>query len=145
MTSTLPTYIIKGGISWEGNVTGQALTLAGGFQKMLNAQSDFASQNITPQYASSQITVIAGGLYTVSFGFSGQSSVSNTVTHTAVYVDDVATVIDSQRKISTSGDVGAWGLSGILLLTAGQVVDIRMSVDKNATITLDHGSLWLSL
>lgn len=90
----------------------------------------------------STITPLRPGFYEVYMGFSYTFSVVNTVIHHSIFVNDIEeTIIESQRTITTPGNVGDSGRKGLLFLNVGDIVKVKFKADKTGTLTLNHGNL----
>ena len=87
------------------------------------------------------VTITDAGDYRVDTQFSFSGSLSKTY-EVEVYVDGVGTGIKCERLLGTGGDVGSASVSGIVSLTAGQVVSLyQSSTDGGTTITISNAQL----
>jgi hypothetical protein len=137
---------VSGGIAWVGNVTAQSFTL-GVFTKVLNATDNMAaSVGVTPTFGTSEIICPIAGRYKVWGNISASSATTNVITQTEIYVEGVAQEdLNIERKIATSGDVGAWSVSGIVSVGAGESIDLRINPDKTTSLTITYAQLWCEL
>jgi hypothetical protein len=91
-----------------------------------------SSSDVTPAHGDDSITAGLAGKYETNF----QGSFSGTASKTFLiraYVDGVVTTIGCSRKLGTGGDVGSCSFTGILNLTAGQVVTAYVSSSDGGT------------
>lgn len=93
--------------------------------------------------ASDNITIGASGagvyLITVSCSFSGSN---NAEIHMSVFKGGVEqSTIQAHRKLG-GADIGSMSCSGLLVLAASDIIDLRFSSDTNSTtVTLEHVQL----
>lgn len=85
---------------------------------------ELPSRYVTSNATGGKVTLHKGGdwLVAVQSSFSG---VANTEYHFAVFLDGTETILETDRKLGTGGDVGSCSIVGILSVTSGQVVDVR--------------------
>lgn len=100
------------------------------------------SSNITMSDANGTFTIVDSGIYEVnaSFSFSGTGGA---LVHIDPFIDNVE-VSDGgmERKLGVGGDVGSGPLSDLLSLTAGEVLDFRVTSDDNGDdVTFQHISI----
>jgi len=116
------------------------LAIANTYYQIAGMTADIA---INTSIASSQITVSKAGYYLVQCTSSFTHATNNTVIHHSLFVDGVEdTRLEFERKIGAGGDVGYAGGSVLILLTAGQVLDIRAkSVSNTGNLTTNHFNL----
>ena len=87
----------------------------------------------------STLTIGATGIYKLNFSSSFTHDINNTTVHMSAFVDDVEFQnVEAERKIGTGGDVGNISGTGLLSLTAGQVIKIKGRADNIGTITVNH-------
>jgi hypothetical protein len=111
------------------------------YTKITGFAGDAASSDTTPDHTADTITIGVTGIYFVmaNLSFSGTASVTFSV---ALYSQGVEQDIHFARTISTGGDVGAAGLSGLISLTAADVLDLRIKASSGSgrSITLVQGN-----
>jgi hypothetical protein len=101
-------------------------TITTSYAKIVDFDTDGLSLNTTPSHANDQITVNVTGVYEVSFGISHSGS-NGAIYTVAVHVNSAEQVgIVTKRTIGTGTDIGSSARTGILSLTAGDVVDLRV-------------------
>lgn len=91
-------------------------------------------QGVTASHANDQLTIVVSGWYKVNGCFSMESSAGNTIFDFIVNVDGSPSSVAIQRKVSTGGDVGAASFSGLIELTAGEVLTLEATADDNTTL-----------
>ena len=112
---------VYGSIVIQGGSTAQAFT-ADTPELMEEWTADGIAVGVTPAYATDKITIDNTGIYLVNFycSFAGNNPVVNSF---ELRVDDVATGMQFDRKTSSS-DVGSGAFSGIISLTAAEVLTV---------------------
>lgn len=86
------------------------------------------------------ITVGTTGFYEFHYFMSATLSNNNRELTFTPYVDNVAASIEVSRFFTTGSDIGHMSMSGIVLLTAGQVLDMRVNTTTGAT-TISYDSM----
>ena len=120
----------------------QAFTAAAGFEKVTGLTTSVSAGTWVSD--ASSVTIGTAGNYLVLVTMSMSSSVVLVVTEGHLFVDDAEVArIGWSRKIATSGDQGSASGNGLITLAANQVIDLRIDVDKNTTLTIDHLSIIL--
>ena len=119
-------WIGYAGIHTHGNATAQSIANGATYIKVINFMDNDPARNCTPDYINNQITVNVAGIYKIEGAFS--FSASNNVTFFGSgFLDGVELEeIHFTRKIGTAGDVGSASFTGLVSVTAGQVVDFRV-------------------
>jgi len=83
-------------------------------------------------------TITKAGVYRVSMNQAFISSNNSMVCHVSVFVDDVESQVESERKMGTSSDVGSSSGGGLLSLAVGEVVKLKAKANSGTTITFQH-------
>ena len=118
-----------GSISVDEGASAQTLTNAGQYYSVTQFAVNGLSSGMTPDHTNDRITVTNAGVYEVScvMSFSGTAS---TIYDMAIYVDgSINTTLTIQRDIGTGNTVGAAAISGLVSLTAGQVLTLWAKSD----------------
>lgn len=133
---------VYGAISVDDAEVGQSLVDKALWYKIDQFDADGVALQTTPDHANDQITVLAPGVFAISFAFSFNDS-ANVTYHIAVYIDGVVdTMLKIQRRIGAGNDVGSATISGLRALGAGQVVDVRVNAGSdNKDFIMGHGNL----
>ena len=90
------------------------------------------------------------GRYRINGNFSFSSDKANALIHGAVYVDGVKQVkFTLKRKIGNANDIGNASFPSLtMVLSPGEVVDVRFESDINTTILdIEHGGwgiIWMA-
>ena len=133
---------------YENNPAGSTITVvvAGNFYQWVtttvgqSGPTDLA----VPSAATDDITigVNGAGLYGVMVISSFNGS-NNAVAEVAVHVNGALQPnLQISRKLSAAGDEGAVSISGLLVLAAGDVVDLRVSSDgAGDVVIIKHANL----
>lgn len=102
------------------------------YVKIDQFDTDGPNSGATPSHANDQITVGSTGIYLVHFGVSFEGS------NTTVYTVAVHTNTSEEpsirivRSVGTGTDVGSAARVGILSLTAGDVLDLRVKANAGS-------------
>ena len=104
-----------------------------------------SSNNVTPDYLNSKITINAVGVYFVGVqaSFSGTA---NAIIEGAVYLGGIRKEsIRFRRKLGATGDVGSASAIGIMIVTGtGAAVEFYARTDSGTpSFKLESGQLWL--
>lgn len=135
-----------GGIHTHENVTAQSIPTGATYTKVVNWMDNDPSANATPDASNGQITALKDGDYRIEGSFSFQSGTANVVSFGSVFIDGVEQEgIHFTRKVSTAGDVGNAGVTGLVSLTSGQVVDFRLRHDNGGSINFTFSYMNLNL
>lgn len=86
----------------------------------------------------STITVLEPGLYQIYVYTSFHFSVSSKIIHVSLFVNDVETHLEIERKISTGGDAGNMGGMAILRVPDNGVLKLKGLTDGAGNMTRDH-------
>lgn len=79
------------------------------------------------------------GRYSIGVSSSFTNSVNNTEVHYSIFVNDIEdTTTEAERKVGTASDLGNAGITGIIDLKAGDIVDFRYNANKSSDITTNH-------
>jgi len=122
-----------GEISVANNAVGQTLTTADTAEQITQFADDGQSNGVTTDALNDEMTIDNTGVYEilVSMSFAGTANIEYEI---FVAVDDVQqTDIQCQRKLGGGGDVGAATITGILSLTAGEVLTLWASAGSDAS------------
>ena len=125
-------WIAYAGIHVHGNSTAQSIANGASYVKVINFADNGPSRNCTPDAANDQIAIGSAGVYRIEGAFSFTASNNKTFFGT-VFIDGVE--VDSihwTRKIGVAGDVGNASFTGLLPVTAGQVIDFRVRHDDTS-------------
>lgn len=116
-----------GGIHVHDNAVPQAIPNGVTYEKLTIWDDNDPSKNCTPDEANGQITLTQAGTYKVEAQLSMASATGNVNFFASVFVDGVEQEqLHFTRKISVAADVGSASLTGIVTVTAGQVIDLRV-------------------
>ena len=101
--------------------------------------ADGISNGVTPAFATDKITIDHTGIYSVNFfcSFAGANPVVNSF---ELRIDDVATGLQFDRK-TTSTDIGSGSFSGIISLTAAEVLTVWGTLTGGTSITVQEAAL----
>ena len=120
----------------------QPFTAAAGYEPVTNLSTSVTAGNFTT--TDSNVTINVTADYTILVSASWESSAVNTLFDGHIHTNGVEVQrIGWSRKIAVAGDQGSAAGGGIINITAGTVVDLRMDVDKNTTATFDHFSMMI--
>lgn len=103
----------------------------------------FGSLSNITQTNDSTLTVgtEGAGLYLLNASFSFTHSVNSTVVHGSLFIDDVEDLeTEGERKIGNGGDFGSFSITGLVDLAVGEEVKIKMRMDNDGTITINHAN-----
>lgn len=128
---TSPTY----GNIYTNHGDAETVATIGTTEKKLDGfANDGASSNCTVASASDSITVLSAGTYFVSFASSVSTvaSADSGVYAFDISVNDVSSNISFHRALSGTSDLGSGACSGILALSANDVVTVRVSSDNGS-------------
>lgn len=101
--------------------------------------ADGISNGVTPAFATDKITIDNTGIYKVDFfcSFAGANPVVNSF---ELRIDGVATGIQFDRK-TTSTDIGSGSFTGIISLTAAEVLTVWGTLTGGTTLTVQESAL----
>lgn len=101
-----------------------------------------SSGSVTPDFANNKITLTNAGDYLV-LGVLSFSGTNNAEFHFHAYLDAVKQPqIGTRRKIGAGGDIGSASMAGIVSVTAGQEVTVRVNASASGkSLTLDVASV----
>lgn len=125
-----------------------AISAIGTTAKKLAAFSHNSPYNeVTPEYANDQITILTDGDYFVTFSIAFET---NAVVDAGRYkfrvrVNGVESVIGTQRDMSGSSDAGSTGASGILSLSTNDVLTIYVESDDAGSDNIDIDNAALNI
>lgn len=135
-----------GGIHVHGNATSQSIPNGASYTKIINFSDNDPSSNVTPDAANNKLTILKDGKYRVEGSFSMAASVGNITSFGSVFLNGIE--IESlhfSRKISTSGDIGNAGVSGIITLSENDEVDFRVRHDSGSNVNFTFSYMNLNL
>jgi hypothetical protein len=139
---------IFGEIHVHDNLTSQAIPNGATYTK-LNVWSDNGpSKGVIPNKVTGEITLPSAGIYKIEGSLSFRSGTGNVVHNCSVFLDGIEQDNDHfSRKVAVANDVGSASVTGFVVATAGQVVDIRMSHDDASPVdvTINYGNLNVQL
>jgi hypothetical protein len=136
-------WLSYGGIHVHGNATVQSIANGASYVKVINFNDNDPSRNCTSDAVNDQITINSAGVYRIEGSFSF-SAANNKTFFGALFLDGVEVEsIHFTRKIGVAGDVGNASFTGLLSITAGQIIDFRMRHDDVApvNVTLSYMNL----
>ncbi len=101
-------------------------------------EADVAANGFTISGASATYTGLGGTpkIFELNGFFSAESDTVNTIAYWTVFKN--GSILDGfiiNRKMATTGDVGAMSIGGLISLATGDILDIRIAADKSAAIT----------
>ena len=136
-TKDNPAY---GELSKDGGA-GQSMTTAAGWERVTGWNEQGLNNQVNVAGAD-QITVVTDGVYQVHVTLSMEVGDVGTY-ELALHVDDVII-----HNLHTSRDynpntVGNTAMTGLAQLYEGNVVDLKVLVPANTTVTIDHASMIL--
>ena len=141
ITSLVATDTVKSeGIFAEIHVhdgsTAQSIATGAGYVKLTGFAHDGDSANCTPDVANDKITITKAGKYFVVGSFSFTSGSVNTTFFCAPFLNGVEQdQIHWNRKVATTGDVGAAPFSGIIdVTTAPWDLDVRIRHNQGGSV-----------
>ena len=119
-------WVAHAGIHVHANATAQSIANGATYIKVVNFSDNDPALNCTPDAANDQITIGANGIYSIDGAFSF-SAANNITFFGSLFVDGgEVESLHWTRKIGTAGDIGNSTFTGLLSLTAGQVIDFRV-------------------
>ena len=135
---------------FEINEAGTTINIpvAGAFVKWTTSQAGLGgpSDLVQVDAANDQLVIGAagGGLYEVHVSVTMTGS-NNSLKEGAVHVNGVRQQkIEANRQIGAAMDQGFFGMSGLLRLVAGDVVDLRFTADgAGDTVVVEHVDLFI--
>jgi hypothetical protein len=138
--------LAQGGIGSISHALGStdSTSVGTGYVKINNTAWDasVSTGDVVASHANGEITAATAGTYLVgaTIGFGG--SINTTFTF-AVHVDGVEQPqLAVVRKLGSGGDVGSANLDGAVVLTAGQVADLRVKADgAGKSMDMESGNL----
>jgi hypothetical protein len=126
----------------SGSVVTQAFTAAAGYEVVVGLTERVNNGAISS--TSTNVTIGTTGDYRVTLTASFDTSVANMFLHGHLFTNGVHVPrIGWSRSMGTANDQGSAAGSGLIRLTAGQIIDLRADVDKDATMIFDHISIIL--
>jgi len=129
-----------GGIGVVDNATAETTTDATPRQVMA-FDIDGESNRMTNSAASGTITAIKAGTYDIQGHISFFGSLSKTF-RLSVYKNTSPTGVPAERKLGTSGDIGATAFCAAVVLAAGDTISVwHWSTDGGTSFTAQHLSL----
>lgn len=135
---------VYGGIHQHDNVVPQEIANGAVYAKLVSWINEDASNGTTPSVANSQITLDTAGTYKVECQLSMGSGTGNTTFFVSAFLDGIENEeCHFTRKISVANDIGSASFTGIVVVTAGQVLDLRArhSDASPVNLTIQYGSL----
>ena len=125
-----------------GDAVTVACATANNYYKVTGITSDHNNQT-TGDGALGTITITKTAHYFISFALSVSANTNNFIAHGDVFINDVEIdKIGFRRRLNTGTDVGAVSGQGLYALTAGDVVDFRISASVNSvTYSIEHFNL----
>lgn len=119
---------VVAGAAAEGPIgSGGTYTQVGAFNNNLPALDS------TSDVVNDQCIAGAAGVYRVSFSASHTTDTALSTYTWGVFVDAVITLVHAQQTLPLLGEVGNLAASAYLTLTAGQLVDLRVTASAPAT------------
>jgi len=102
------------------------------YVKIDQFDTDGPNLGSTPSHANDQITVGSTGVYNLEFAVSFEGS-NTTIYTVAIHVNAVSNdAFRGIRSVGTGTDIGSAARAGVLSLSAGDVVDLRVKSDGAA-------------
>lgn len=99
------------------------------------------SENNITDTNDSTFTIINTGLYIIAYSLSFTHATNSTLIHASLFVDDVEdTQTEAERKVGTGGDMGSMSGTGLVSLTAGETVKVKVKSDKTGNLTINHAN-----
>jgi hypothetical protein len=92
-----------------------------------------------------KLCVGADGEYNIDLTLGGFSGTIGATYTTSVYVDGVESIIWVERDASTAGGAGSAAMAGILSLTDGECIDVRVFHDSGSQKTFTVHNLGLKI
>ena len=115
-----------------------SLTVSGGFSTWTTGTAG-VSRQVTLTTSPNTFTIIEDGDYKLSCSFSVSSLSANTVISAAIFVDGVI-VSNSrvERSFQNTNASGAFSISDMRTMTAGEAVTLRFATDNDTTMTINN-------
>lgn len=103
----------------------------------INGFSGSKNNNIT--LTDSSMTMTQGGIYWIAISYS-LTGTANTVFHVCLFTNGTEnTEIESEREIGAAGTIGAAAISGMVILSADDVLKLKVKADGTSkAIILVH-------
>ena len=135
---------IYGGIHQHDNATSQSIPTGVTYTKLTEWADNDSFNNTVPDQSASEITLTYAGDYKIESQLSFASGTNNTTMFVSAFLDGVE--LDEchfTRKISVADDIGSASFTGIVTVTAGQVLDLRIRHDDvgSVAITVQYGTI----
>ena len=127
------------------NSTAQVIANGAAYVKIINFANNDPANLATPDFVNNEITTLRAGIYRVEGAFSFTAA-NNKTFFGGLFVD--GSEIDGihfTRKIGTSGDVGNASFTGLVNLTADQVIDFRIRHDDVAPVSTTFSYMNLNM
>jgi uncharacterized protein GlcG (DUF336 family) len=102
------------------------------------------SNDSTPDHTNDQITIVTGGAYLVAFQVSFSGTVSTSFTF-KLRIDAVESTLGCTRVLGTGGDLGSASFSGILNLSASEVLTIYVESAVGSGNSITPADMQLSV
>ena len=117
------------------------LTVAGGFSTWSTGVAG-VSREMTLSTGPNTFTIIEDGDYKITCSFSVSSLAANTVISAAIFVDGIQ-VSESrvERSFQNTNASGAFSITDMRAMTAGEVVTLRFATNNNTTMTINNISM----
>jgi len=117
------------------------LTVAGGFSTWSTGVAG-VSREMTLSTGPNTFTIIEDGDYKITCSFSVSSLAANTVISAAIFVDGIE-VSESrvERSFQNTNASGAFSITDMRAMTAGEVVTLRFATNNNTTMTINNISM----
>ncbi len=114
------------------------LTTSAGFSEWTTGTAG-VSRQVTLTTSPNKFTIIEDGDYKLSCSFSVSSLSANTVISAAIFVDNVI-VSNSrvERSFQSTNSSGAFSISDMRTMTAGEAVTLRFATDNDTTMTINN-------
>ena len=117
----------------------QTFTAAAGFEIVTNF-SYITRGNFTTTH--SNVTVNVAGWYRIDLSASFEATAALVAANGHMFTNSVEVPrIGWSRRITTANDEGSVAGGGLIYLASGTIVDYRLDLDKNSTITFEHISI----
>jgi hypothetical protein len=128
---------VFGEIYTHENSTTQSIPTGATYTKVINFDANGESNNCTPDFTNSKITITKPGTYFVSCPVSFTEAGSNENWFMSIFADGVEQDdIHFERRIGTGGDYGSASMSGFISASSAIDVDLRVRHDNAGARTL---------
>ena len=117
----------------------QAFTSSAGFEKITNQTATVSCSSMTT--SGTNMTVSVGGWYTFIIDSCQASSVTNAIIEARLFTNNVEVPrLGWKWQVDDANEQKSCGGNGMINIVAGSLVDMRIDVDTNTTLTFSHWS-----